>query len=543
MKPDIIVADDEGYEIELCRVKRDVALQFRQLVEKYTDHDRGEIRNQRRQEILDKRAGEWALSSEKVAAIVSSVLEPSRRRLKSLERYRQEFEEEAERQYPLDEETLDELREWQQEILGLEDSDVEGIRAEISARYRDLSATQSRPSEPQKSADYSEKLERYRQEFTKAVQIEYPLSQYALDALRQFQEQLGLEHSDIESIEQPIQDLATVWLQPNSASPPEPTATPTTTAANSTTSAQSRQDTQQLDPKAPALTTVRYETARIIGVRKTGGILGVGGQVICDIDRESQTAQVFTEDLGNGITLDVVEIPGGRFRMGSPEIENGSSGERPQHAVTVASFFMGQFSVTQAQYEAVMGENPSTKYDADRFVAPNKPVVGVSWHDAVAFCEKLSEQTGRPYRLPSEAEWEYACRAGTETPFYFGETITTDLANYNGNSAYGNGSKGKYREKLTAVGSFPANGFGLFDMHGNVWEWCLDHWHENYQGAPSDGSAWNVGGEGDRRVRRGGSWGYDPRYCRSACRSRNTPDIGYFIIGFRVCCSPPRASS
>lgn len=148
---------------------------------------------------------------------------------------------------------------------------------------------------------------------------------------------------------------------------------------------------------------------------------------------------------------------------------------------------MGRFPITQAQYEAVMGNNPATQYDGDRFVAPNKPVVGVSWQDAIAFCERLSEQTGKPYRLPSEAEWEYACRAGTKTPFHFGDTIKTDLANYNGNSTYGLAPKGTYRDQTTPVGSFSANAFGLFDMHGNVREWCPDYWHDNYDGAPGDG--------------------------------------------------------
>jgi formylglycine-generating enzyme required for sulfatase activity len=124
----------------------------------------------------------------------------------------------------------------------------------------------------------------------------------------------------------------------------------------------------------------------------------------------------------------------------------------------------------------------------------------------------LSKATGREYRLPSEAEWEYACRAGTTTPFHFGETITTDLANYNGNYTYGSGSKGQYRKQTTDVGSFPANAFGLHDMHGNVWEWCQDTWHENYNGAPTDGSAWvDENANQNRMILRGGSWYNNPR--------------------------------
>jgi serine/threonine protein kinase len=122
----------------------------------------------------------------------------------------------------------------------------------------------------------------------------------------------------------------------------------------------------------------------------------------------------------------------------------------------------------------------------------------------VPICEKLSQKTGKTYRLPSEAEWEYACRAGTTTPFYFGETITTDLVNYNGNSTYASAPKGQYRQQTTPVGSFPPNAFGLYDMHGNVWEWCQDHWHDNYNGAPTDGSAWTDDNDNRSRLLRGG---------------------------------------
>jgi formylglycine-generating enzyme required for sulfatase activity len=259
-----------------------------------------------------------------------------------------------------------------------------------------------------------------------------------------------------------------------------------------------------------------------------------------EIDRKPGQAEYLRESLGNGIVLDLVKIPGGTFQMGSHEHER----KQPIHSVTVAPFWLGKFPVTQEQYEAVVGTNPS------HFKGAKRPVEKVSWLDAIAFCQRLSEKSGNQYRLPSEAEWEYACRAGTQTPFYFGETITTALANYRGTDwelqgttypgNYGNGPKGQYREQTTLVGEFPPNGFGLHDMHGNVWEWCADHWHENYQGAPSDGSAWLGKNENDHRLLRGGAWYLNPRYCRSAYRIDLNPDNRDSCLGCRVVCSAPR---
>ncbi|MDE5083684.1 MAG: formylglycine-generating enzyme family protein, partial [Trichodesmium sp. St18_bin1] len=168
------------------------------------------------------------------------------------------------------------------------------------------------------------------------------------------------------------------------------------------------------------------------------------------------------------------------------------------------------------------------------------PVECVNWYKAVEFCKRLSKLTGRNYRLPSEAEWEYACRAGTTTPFYFGETITTELVNYDGNKTYGNAPKGEYRKQTTPVGQFPANAFGLYDMHGNVREWCADEWHENYAGAPTDGSVW-LNGNKDLSPLRGGSWAYIPGYCRSAFRHYYVRrDDHSFNSGFRVVCDGGR---
>ena len=242
-----------------------------------------------------------------------------------------------------------------------------------------------------------------------------------------------------------------------------------------------------------------------------------------------EQAQQITEDLGYGIELEMVAVPGGDFLMGAPETEEGSRDwERPQHPVQVASFLMAKYPITQAQYEAVRGEDPSR----DRGM--NNPMVYVNWHQAVEFCQRLSEKTGKPYRLPSEAEWEYACRAGTTTPFCFGETITSELANYDGSYTYGKEAPGKSRQKTMPVGSFPPNAFGLFDLHGHVFEWCEDVWHDTYQGAPTDGRAWLFSGDDQRRVLRGGAWSNDPRFCRSAFRISYPPDHCNIHFGFRA---------
>jgi formylglycine-generating enzyme required for sulfatase activity len=252
-----------------------------------------------------------------------------------------------------------------------------------------------------------------------------------------------------------------------------------------------------------------------------------------------QSANFFTVDLGNGVLLDMVNIPAGTFLMGSPE-EQGSGNERPQHSVTVRSFAIGKYAVTQAQWRAVAAL-PKIKQelnpDPSRFKGDHRPVEQVSWYGAVEFCDRLSQKTGKKYRLPSEAEWEYACRAGTTTEFYFGQTLTHELARCKDHiwmvlmAVTG---------ETASVGSYNPNAFGLYDMHGNVWEWCTDHWYENYQGAPIDGSAWLSEDENVSRVVRGGSWNNDPGYCRSASRVTSKPCRTIDTTGFRVVCLAPR---
>ena len=383
---------------------------------------------------------------------------------------------------------------------------------------------------------------------------------------------------------------------------------------------------QQLEAKPTAELPLSVFSFETVTVNKKGEIIKQ------EPKQEPKQARYFTEDLGDGVTLDMVYIPGGTFLMGSLE-GKGDKDEYPQHQVTVPPFFMAKYPITQAQWKAV-AKGPKIQRDLDpdcsRFkdtpptppyqggalgVSPpppltskppptppykggasetsgsppyqggarggsnrppletgasetsssppyqggarggsHRPVENVQWYDAVEFCARLLQRTGRPYRLPSEAQWEYACRAGTTTPFYFGETLTSDLANYDGNHTYANEPKGKYREETTPVGQFPPNAFGLYDLHGNVWEWCADPWHENYQGAPTQGEVWDEQNDNDnryqiynvenlvnlltdeqRRCVRGGSWFNGPGGCRSASRYAELPDGFDVNIGFRVC--------
>jgi formylglycine-generating enzyme required for sulfatase activity len=305
------------------------------------------------------------------------------------------------------------------------------------------------------------------------------------------------------------------------------------------TSSQAVASTPKNTPNVPLINRLRKELIEVVTVNEAGKI----------IHREQQLAKYLTEDLGNGLNLVMAEIPGGSFTMGSSEGEERSrDSERPQHQVTIQPFYMGKYPITQSQWQSVANlaqVNRKLEPNPSWFKGGNRPVEKVSWYDAVEFCARLASVTKRDYSLPSEAQWEYACRAGTTTPFHFGETLTTDLANYNGEYTYGDGPKGRYREKTTEVGSFGvANAFGLYDMHGNVWEWCLDDWHSNYEGAPTDGSAWldgnnNLSQRKGQAVLRGGSWFNNPGYCRSACRNdliRAVRGDTSYVIGFRVAC-------
>ena len=275
-------------------------------------------------------------------------------------------------------------------------------------------------------------------------------------------------------------------------------------------------------------------------------VLNESGQQISTINK---TATYFVE---NSVGLEMAQIRGGKFLMGTSAVEAEKAygdarkakddltlktvaAEMPQHQVNVKGFFMSKFEITQAQWQAVMGTLP--KEIPPNFRRADFPVINISWRNANDFCQKLSLLTGKTYRLPSEAEWEYAARAGTDTAFSFGKSINSNLANFMATFPYLSAEKGEYRESPVAVGAFKAlNGFGLADMHGNVWEWTADNWSDDYSDAPTDGSAWETDDKESRlyRVIRGGSWGSIGNNCRSSSRRKQGQSYGSTKIGFRV---------
>ncbi|ACK66489.1 protein of unknown function DUF323 [Rippkaea orientalis PCC 8801] len=393
------------------------------------------------------------------------------------------------------------LKDLQTEV-GLSDIEVETIETAVLKPYQ----------------DYQKNLDKYKKAFTHYAAQQYPLTQAAIDDLKQLETYYKLQPSDLEKIVIEFEQ-------------------------------QQSENRFFFD---------------IITVNSRGE----------EISRTTGTAEYFKETLGNNFILEMVSIPGGSFWMGTdnPEIErlckqydtDWFRNEKPQHQVTVSLFFMGKYPITQKQWQAIavldkvnidLNPNPS------HFTGDNRPVECVNWYEAVEFCQRLSRETGKDYQLPSEAQWEYACRSVNSyqlsviseelaieewnqkynLPFYRGETITTDLANYDGNYVYADEPKGQYRQETTPVGQFSPNAFGLYDMHGNVWQWCLDDYHANYQGAPRDGSAWTSSDNDTTKILRGGSCNYIPNACRCAFRNLYGLPRDYLSnVGVRVVCAPPR---
>jgi formylglycine-generating enzyme required for sulfatase activity len=406
--------------------------------------------------------------------------------------------------------------------LGLDDETATRIETEVLQPFR----------------DYQTKLTSYRdtlQEHLADLPAGEGLTEQDLEEFQELSQRLKLRASDVAAIHQNmgIPTGETPFAEAGAPSAPVGSrGTPTGNVAR-----KQPQDARNAGPSLLNFTT------------KKGTLVREGKE--WQIQTEPLTVSGHEETLAERIPLRMIEIPAGSFEMGSPKTEaDRADDEGPQHRVELKSFFLGQTPVTQAQWQEVaswpkkaldLNPNPS------HFKGANRPVEQVSWEEAMEFCRRLSERGGLRYTLPSEAQWEYACRAGTTTPFSFGETLTPDIANYDGNYTYEAGPKGSYRKETTTVADFPANAWGLHDMHGNVLEWCLDVWHPNHQGAPIDGSSRGDGiGSNSpeiRRLLRGGSWIYSPRYCRSAYRGGWLPGLRASVVGFRLCGFPPGRSS
>src|SRR5262245_44470498 len=288
------------------------------------------------------------------------------------------------------------------------------------------------------------------------------------------------------------------------------------------------------------------------------------------LERRREFSQYFLEQIVPGITIEMLEIPGGTFLMGSVETEleglkkvyvsgvenelkesliRRLQSETPQRLVKIKPMYMGKTEITQAQWRAVAAQ-PKVKRelisDPSNFKGGNRPVEKVSWEDAVEFCERLSRATGRKYRLPTEAEWEYAARAGTSTQFHFGDAISTDWSNFHGKYVFASSPKGGFNQQTVPVATYGvANAFGLYDMHGNVWEWCQDRWHENYASAPTDGQAWESEKDSIAYLKtiRGGGWDSSGAELRSSARNRVTSTIRLNNLGFRVVAEMPEQSA
>jgi len=368
----------------------------------------------------------------------------------------------------------------------------------------------------QSQREHQDKCCTYRQAVQAAIAQNCPPTRRMRQELAQFQELLGLEDTAAATI------CAEEVCRHSKQQPSSPN--PSVLQPNTT------------------LRPLSFETATLSVARS--GLFGLGSPSVT-VERRSRTADSFSENLGNGVMLTMMDIPKGQFVMGSSGAEEGHwQAEEPRHPVALSSFLMGQSVVTWAQWRTV-ATYPKVKIDLPPILAftqddqsrgvPSEtcPVTGISWRDAIEFCQRLSCKTGRSYRLPSEAEWEYACRAKTMTSFHFGDALTSDLAHYD------------CRDGTKNVGSFPANAFGLYDMHGNVWEWCSDRWHETYSGAPNDGTSWDSGHESDltedtaQYVIRGGSWMDLAITCRAASRIGLAANTHSDDLGFRVVCQLP----
>ena len=362
--------------------------------------------------------------------------------------------------------------------------------------------------------------------YTKALEAEkglsYPLKQSSVQDLQDLKQLLNLRDEDVGAEEEKILGRAVSLDRSIEQVQNQQLCTQQTIGVRSTIQLPSNQSRKTLSVQIEnQVRTYLFETFQ---VDRYGEPLKV----------KKRQATAFFEDLGNGVTLEMVKIPAGTFTMGAGIAEESANeDEYPPRKASVTEFWIGKYAITQAQWQQFVASHQDSK-PALTANQHNKPANSIFWTEAVECCHWLSQLSGKDYRLPSQIQWEYACRANTTTPFYFGETLTPEIANYNGNYSYSQGPKGLYRQQTTEVGSFPPNAFGLYDMHGNVWEWCLDNWHDVHQSQDKSDRVRRLSGQ--RKVLKGGSWFYQPTDCRSAHRLTYPFHNRSDDVGFRVVC-------
>ena len=582
-KPDIIL-DREGFKILISRSPlQDPKLRFRREVETYAaqteDHLKqwGDFSAVGKITLLQVKRQEAGLTEIEAEAIVASVREPYRRQLANRSLYRQALVAAFEMGDPFPVSVQRELQVLR-DALGLGDAEVQEIAQHPEVRQAQAH-TQDRAIEQQRQREAAQAAETQRQEAERQQNLQRQrelAEQQAREQQRQQQAEIARQaERKRQEKERSRREKAEEKPTPPVAKKQEPSATPKPTikigrrtftllglsglATILTPMLRSAFTSKVESPPIPSPTlevspTPEPQPLSTKPFTFTTATVDAQGKVTT---REGQKEE-YVEDLGNGIGLRMVKIVGGKFLMGQTEAEKTQllkeyaekdyqksfSSESPQYEVTVPDFFMGMFTVTQAQWKAVV-QLPKIKTDlkpdSSRFTGKLFPVEQISWDEAIEFCDRLSAKTGKSYTLPSEAQWEYACRAGTQTAFAFGDILTPELANYNWTTSYNGSPRSSYPQETQPVGIYPANAWGLYEMHGNVWEWCQDDWHENYNGAPENGSAWtdkNISTAA--KILRGGSWVDYPWYCRSAARAGFTLDGRFVSFGFRVCCLAPR---
>ncbi len=523
MKPEIY-GIRQGIKIRLAKARVDTKLEYRRLVERYAEN--GEI-SFVGQDILEVQRERWGLSGEVAIAIENEVLEPIRNRFKNLECYQRTLEKAVKYQFPLSQNVSDELKDLQ-EVLGLRDEDVIPILERVIAPYAankaqrqsilkglvavsKLKATQE--IKKQKESERNKKS---------VVQIEQPKKE--LSDLSKFSFRLSRRGFITMAGISGISVVAFAATRGKSSTPETMTTQSPVASTSPTTSPTIIKESPTTSPTTSP--TIIKESPTTSPTPTTSPSSNPS-----PIDTPKPTvpsqSQAFTVDLGKEVNLDMVYIPSGKFTMGSPPEEKGYEDERPQiKDVNVSAFYMDKYEVTQAQWQAIMGNNPSNFKDNLQ-----NPVEKVSWVDAQEFCKKLSQKTGKEFRLPSEAEWEYACRVGTTTAYSFGDNaaLLGEYAWYIDNSG----------SKTHPVGQKKPNPWGLYDMYGNVLEWCQDG-YEKY-GGESDlirktGKAVTKENNNRSRLLRGGSWYSFAQDCRSASRSDTFARYQNDSIGFRVVC-------